>query len=189
MSTPPSTATVSISRATSAEDLDAVRDLVRGFYHFAMAHVAEATGRDPQTENPSVFANLDAELAGLPGKYGPPTGCLLLARLDGQPMGTVAYFAHSETDMEIKRMFVRPEGWGHGLGTQLLEALLAEARAAGYARFFLSTHQSLNHAHALYRRMGFVDRPVSAAFPGAMEGVDLCMEMREGEGHFEKDPD
>ncbi len=169
---------MTIARATTPEDLDAVRDLVRGFYRFAMAHVAKATGRDPTTENPTVFANLDKELADLPGRYGPPSGCLLLARLDGKPVGTVAYFGQSATEMEIKRMFVREDAWGHGLGARLLDMLLTEARAAGYRHFKLSTHVSLTHAHGLYRRMGFVDAPISADFPGAIEGVDLCMEMR-----------
>lgn len=142
-----------------------------------MAHVARATGRDPTTENPSVFANLDKELAGLPGRYGPPSGCLLLARLEGKPFCTVAYFGQSATEMEIKRMFVREDAWGHGLGARLLEVLLSKAHAAGYRRFKLSTHVSLAHAHGLSRRIGFVDAPVSANFPVAIAGVDLCMEM------------
>jgi GNAT superfamily N-acetyltransferase len=79
--------------------------------------------------------------------------------------------------MEIKRMFVRPEAWGKGVGGGMLEVLLAEAEAVGYVRYRLSTHQKLHTAQALYRRAGFREVPGSADFPGVVEGVDICMEM------------
>ena len=163
-----------IGRAETPEDVEAVRDLVRDFFRWAMSEVAGESGED---ENPSVFANLEAELAGLPGRFAPPTGCLLLARLDGTPAGCVAFYGQDAQTMEIKRMFVRPEAWGHRIGKRLLDALLAEARAAGYSRFRLSTHRSLHHAQTLYRSAGFRDVPLSADFPGVVEGVDICMEM------------
>jgi carbonic anhydrase len=79
--------------------------------------------------------------------------------------------------MEIKRMFVRPDARGHGIGGQMLNMLLAEAEAAGYVRYRLSTHHELRAAQSLYRRTGFRDVPGSPAFPGIVEGVDICMEM------------
>jgi GNAT superfamily N-acetyltransferase len=164
---------VDIARAETPEDIDAVRDLIRDFFGWAMAHVAEG-GKDP---NPSVFANLETELAGLPGRFGAPSGCLLLARIDGVPVGCVAFYGQDAETMEIKRMFVRPEAWGKGLGRRMLEVLLAEAEAAGYVRYRLSTHHKLHAAHALYRSAGFREVPGSAGFPGIVEGVDVCMEM------------
>lgn len=165
--------TLVIARAESPEDIDAVRDLVRDFFAWAMAHLAEGE-KDP---NPSVFANLEAELAGLPGRFGPPPGCLLLARLDGVPVGCVAFYGQDATTMEIKRMFVRPGAWGKGVGGRMLELLLSEAETAGYVRYRLSTHHKLHTAQALYRRAGFRDVPGSSDFPGIVEGVDICMEM------------
>jgi GNAT superfamily N-acetyltransferase len=164
---------VDIARTEAPEDLDAVRGLIREFFDWAKEHVAKGE-EDP---NPSVFANLEAELAGLPGRFGPPTGCLLLARLDGAPVGCVAFYGQDATTMEIKRMFVRPDAWGHGIGAQMLKVLLAEAKAAGYVRYRLSTHQKLHTAQALYRRAGSREVPGSADFPGVVEGVDICMEM------------
>ncbi|MEM1077557.1 MAG: GNAT family N-acetyltransferase [Pseudomonadota bacterium] len=146
---------------------------MRDFRRFAMVHVAKATGREPTKENPTVFANLDLELADLPGRYGPHSGCLLLAQLDGRPVGTAAYFGRFATEMEVKRMFVQEEARGHWLDTQLLEVFLTEARDTGYRRFKMSIQNSLCLAHGLYRRMGFADVPVSKGFPGAITGVDL----------------
>jgi GNAT superfamily N-acetyltransferase len=164
---------VAIARAETPEDLDAVRGLIREFFDWATEHLAKGE-EDP---NPSVFANLEAELAGLPGRFGPPSGCLLLARLDGAPAGCVAFYGQDATTMEIKRMFVRPDAWGHGIGGRLLNVLLAEAETAGYVRYRLSTHHELHAAQSLYRRAGFRDVPGSPGFPGIVEGVDICMEM------------
>lgn len=58
----------------------------------------------------------------------------------------------------------------------MIEALLAQARAAGFRRVLLSSHHSMHAAHATYRRAGFRDAPVSAEFPSAVAGVDVCME-------------
>jgi cation transport protein ChaC len=164
---------LTIGRAETPDDLDAVRDLIGDFFSWARSNIAGG-GAPP---NPSVFANLAAELAGLPGRFGPPSGCLLLARLDGAPVGCVAFYGHDATTMEIKRMFVRPEAWGKGVGREMLEVLLTEARIAGYARFLLSTHHELHAARALYRRFGFDEVAGSPDFPGIVEGVDVCMEM------------
>ncbi|MFD1196635.1 GNAT family N-acetyltransferase [Seohaeicola saemankumensis] len=163
---------VDIARAETPEDLDAARALISAFFAWAMEHLAK--GENPK---PSVFANLETELAGLPGRFGPPSGCLLLARLDGAPVGCVAFYGQDATTMEIKRMFVRPDAWGHGIGAQMLNVLLTEAEAAGYVRYRLSTHHALHAAQSLYRRAGFRDVPGSTDFPGIVEGVDICMEM------------
>ncbi len=161
---------ITITRAETPEDLDAVRGLIRAFYRWAMAEIA-------QTDNPAVFAGLEVELAALPGRYGPPGGCLILARLDGAPAGCVAFYAQDATTMEIKRMFVRPDARGHGIGGRMMTALLAQAGQVGYRRALLSSHHTMHAAHAVYHRAGFADVPLSADFPSALAEVDVCMEM------------
>lgn len=164
---------ISIQRAETPDDLDAVRVLLRDFVRWAMTEIAE-------TDNPAVFAGLEAELAGLPGRYGPPSGSLVLARLAGEPVGCVAFYAHDASTIEVKRMFVRPLARGHGIGGRMLALLLAQARAAGFRRVLLSSHHSMHAAHASYRRAGFRDVPVSAEFPSALAGVDICMALTFG---------
>lgn len=165
---------VDIARAETPKDLDAARALIRAFFAWAMENVAKGE-KDP---NPSAFANLEAELAGLPGRFGPPSGCLLLARLDGVPAGCIAYFGHDATTMEVKRLFVRPEARGHGVGEGLIATLLDEARAAGYTRSVLSTHYALRAAQRLYHRAGFLDMPCALVLPTSTEPkISLCMEL------------
>ena len=160
---------IDVGRADAPEDIEAVRELIRAFVRWSMAEIAE-------TDNPGIFAGLETELAGLPGRYGPPTGCLVLARLDGEPVGCVAFYAHDASTIEVKRMFVQTRARGHGIGGRMIGVLLAQARAAGFRRALLSSHHSMHAAHATYRRAGFRDVAVSAEFPSAVAGVDVCME-------------
>lgn len=166
----PESTMIDVLRAESPADIDAVRGLMREFHRWVMAEIAA-------TDNPSIFAEFEAELAGLPGRYGPPSGGLLLARLQGEPAGCVAFYAHDTTTVEIKRMFVPARARGHGVGGRLLDLLLSQARAAGYRRALLSSHHSMHAAHAIYRRAGFHDVPASADFPGVVAGIDVCMSL------------
>lgn len=160
---------IRIQRAETPDDIDAVRALIRDFVRWTMTEIAE-------TDNPAIFSGLEKELAGLPGRYGPPTGCLILARLDGKPVGCVAFYAHGPSTVEVKRMFVLPQARGHSIGRRMVEELLAQARTAGFQRVLLSSHHSMDAAHATYRRAGFREVPVSAEFPSALAGIDVCME-------------
>lgn len=147
-----------------------MRDLVRAFVRWVMAEIA----RD---KNPAVFDGLEKELAGLPGRYGPPGGGIVLARLEDQPVGCVAFFDRGDAVMEVKRMFVAPSARGRGIGGQMLDRLLSDARALGQRRGLLWTHKTMLAAQAIYRRAGFREVPLSDDFPGAAAGIDVCMEM------------
>lgn len=160
---------ITVTRAETPEDLDAVRDLVRAYVRWAMAEIENS-------DNPQVFAGLEVELAGLPGRYGAPSGCLALARLDGAPAGCVAFFDRGNATLEIKRMFVNPAARGHGIGGRLLDLLLAQTQALGHRRALLWTHHSMHSAHAVYERAGFRKVPFSVEFAGATDGIDVCME-------------
>jgi putative acetyltransferase len=121
------------------------------------------------------FQGFDVELATLPGRYSPPSGRLLLARRDGLPLGCVALRDLDDGICEMKRLYVRPEARGTGAGTLLTDAVIAEARAAGYARMRLDTIAPImERAVLLYRRRGFVQIPAYAANP--IEGA-LYLEL------------
>lgn len=105
------------------------------------------------------FQDFDAELATLPGEYAAPTGQLLLAFVDGALAGCGGLRALPDADhanaCEMKRLYVRPAFRRFGLGRLLAEALLDEARRAGYSALLLDTLDDMEAARELYASLGF----------------------------------
>ncbi len=105
------------------------------------------------------YQDFETELAGLPGKYAPPAGALLIAR-DGKGTALACVALRAMADpgrCEMKRLYVAPSGRGLGLGRAMAEAICAEAARLGYREICLDTLPSMADAQALYARMGFVD--------------------------------
>ena len=103
------------------------------------------------------FQGFEAELAGLPGRYAPPAGRLLLGRCEEEASGCVALQALNEHECEMKRLYVRPWCRGSGLGRMLVTRVIEEARWIGYGRMCLDTLPSMGRAILLYESLGFVD--------------------------------
>jgi GNAT superfamily N-acetyltransferase len=101
------------------------------------------------------FQNFGDELATLPGKYAPPRGRLAVALVDGAAAGCVALRPVDRARCEAKRLFVRPAFRGCGVGQALLDWVIVEARAAGYAEMVGDTMPVMARALAMYDRAGF----------------------------------
>ncbi len=109
------------------------------------------------------FQNFEAELASLPGEYAAPKGHLLLAFVDGEPAGCGGLRALPDADYanacEMKRLYVRPAFRRFGLGRLLAQALLDEARRAGYSVLLLDTLDDMEAARGMYTSLGFEEIP------------------------------
>jgi len=134
---------------SAAEDLLATRDIFREY--------ASTLGVDLD------FQDFSAELTSLPGDYAPPRGALLLAKVDGAVAGCCALRPMDSSDYpnaaEMKRLYVRKVFRGFGLGRHLTEAILDEARRAGYSSVLLDTLDEMEAARALYEDLGFEEIP------------------------------
>ena len=143
-------------QAHSSEDIEQARSLFREYADWLQIDLC--------------FQNFEKELADLPGEYIPPAGRLLLAYEDSQLAGCVALRRIDEGICEMKRLFLREEFRGHGLGRHLLEAIIGEAKQIGYERMRLDTlPPKMDDAIGLYRSYGFkeiasyYDNPVAGA--------------------------
>ena len=107
------------------------------------------------------FQGFEAELAELPGEYGPPRGRLLLAWVGDALAGCCALRPLDNCDYpnagEMKRLYVRKAFRAFGLGRELAEATLDAARQIGYTSVLLDTLNDMEAARALYTDLGFVE--------------------------------
>lgn len=145
-----------IRRARSEADLEAARRLFRAY--------VEALDFDLD------FQDMERELKALPGPYAPPEGTILLAEVEGTPVGVVALQPLDEDGVcEMKRLYVRPTHRGRGIGRALGHELLNVARELGYEVMRLDTVASMTAARHLYRSLGFEER--SAYYDNPLDDV------------------
>jgi len=121
------------------------------------------------------FQNFDKELARLPGDYTPPEGRLLLAEYEGRLAGCVALHKLEPGICEMKRLYLRRQFRGQGLGRALAARVIAEARQIGYRRMRLDTVKPvMEDAVAMYRKLGF--KEVAPYRPNPIAGA-MYMEL------------
>ncbi len=136
---------VDIRQAITSHEIAQVSQLFRQYY----AWLADEHGIDMS------YQDVEAELARLPGYYAPPGGLLLLLYQAEEAAGCGAFRPIDKTICELKRMYVRPEFRGKGLGKAIALCLLEEARKSGYKIARLDTATFLPEAQALYLSLGF----------------------------------
>ena len=105
------------------------------------------------------FQDFASELEDLPGQYAPPRGELLLASWDHSPAGCVALRPLDGAACEMKRLYVRSEFRGHGIGRALIQQIIDVARKAGYRHIRLDSLPSMKSALTLYQQLGFQEIP------------------------------
>jgi GNAT superfamily N-acetyltransferase len=148
-------------------DLEQVRDLFREYFIWV----------DTIMHFDMTYQGVEQELQTLPGAYSPPEGCLLLAQVDGQAAGCVALRPREQGVCELKRMYVRPEYQGQGLGRALCERVIQEGKEKGYSLMRLDTEKTLRAAQHIYHSFGFKDVPPYYAAPPGISERAVFMEL------------
>jgi DNA-binding MarR family transcriptional regulator/GNAT superfamily N-acetyltransferase len=97
----------------------------------------------------------DAGAGDDPALYRSPHGTFVVARSDGDPVACGAAQPLDDRTAEIKRMWVREDWRGAGLGARVLRRLEDDVRQAGYAVVRLDTNSVLTDAIEMYERAGY----------------------------------
>ena len=90
--------TIRVVDADGEAGLDHARHLFRSYAEEYAASIAETL----------CLQGFEAEVAGLPGRYVPPSGCLLLAMEGDTPAGCVGLRDLGDGTCEMKRLYVVP---------------------------------------------------------------------------------
>ncbi len=100
----------------------------------------------------------------------PPEGVFYLVRRDGLVVGMGGVRGTADGASEMKRVFVRPDQRGGGLGATIVRRLVSDATSFGYASMRLDSGPFMTSAHRLYEAEGFCDRPI-------YDGVEVPSEL------------
>lgn len=93
-----------------------------------------------------------------------------IAESDGRPLGHIFCVSLDDTTAKLRLFLLVPEARGRGLGKLLLQTCMDFAKASGYCKMQLWTHESHEAACALYRKFGW---QLVNAKPVHSFGVDL----------------
>lgn len=103
------------------------------------------------------FKNYEKEILNLPDRYGLPSGRLYIAYVDGYPAGCIGLRQFDKVSSEMKRLYLRPEFRGIGLGYKLARKVMEDSIAEGYKFILLDTLPSMTASHKIYKKLGFVE--------------------------------
>lgn len=105
------------------------------------------------------FQDFAKELLIIDEQYNHPSGALLLAYAETKAIGCAGIRKLDDATAELKRMYIRGEYRGYGIGVQMLEQSLQKAKELGYKKIRLDTLKTMEKAKALYRSFGFYEIP------------------------------
>ena len=143
--------TVELLPVDDAATREAARALITEYLRWIADSAAANYGLSFDIET-MVASDLDDR-----GKFYPPDGRFYVLRHAGAYVGVGCLKRLSAQVAEVQRMYVQPRVRGIGAGRLLVERLLADARAIGYATVRLESLKILAAAHALYRSVGFAE--------------------------------
>lgn len=93
----------------------------------------------------------------------------------GKAIGGGAIRKYDDESAELKRIFVRPEYQGRGIGSRLVSLLVEWAAELGYKRMLLETGERLAESCAVYKKLDF--RVIPNYGPYADMSESLCMAL------------
>ena len=171
---------ICVAYARSPSQIASAAELMRAFVSWQYVRHAKHRDRVDSYFDPAGF---EEELARLPEPFQRPNGALLLATVDGEPAGCIALKPLADQVCEMKRLYLKPEFHGLGIGRLLVSRLIDEAGAIGYTAMRLETGPLQHEALGLYAGFGFRRIPPYRNLPDCLRDWLVCMERPLGAGH------
>ncbi|NJR41065.1 MAG: GNAT family N-acetyltransferase [Leptolyngbyaceae cyanobacterium CSU_1_4] len=99
----------------------------------------------------------DQDVLTVEDSYWAKGGEFWVIETQGRLVGTAGYYpvARGENAVEIRKMYLRSDVRGQGLGRYLLQALEAAIATQGYTQIWIQTASILKEAVQLYERNGY----------------------------------
>ena len=118
----------------------------------------------------------------LAGELGqqPASRYYLVADDDGDIVGYAGLLA-AGTQADVLTLAVATAHWGQGIGTALLDRLLAEASSRGCGEVFLEVRADNTRAQRLYHWRGFTDVGIRHAYyqPSGTDAIVMRLDLRQ----------
>lgn len=134
-----------VKRAKFPQDLDAVLAIYREYVSTTSADLA--------------FQNNEQDFLQLAQTYSSPESQIFLCLNDKQILGCAAFKRYTKDICEMKRVYVRPQARGQGLGAKLVTQAVRTARAVGYKKICLDVLPEFEVAYRVYQSLGFKPHP------------------------------
>lgn len=161
---------ITILEPASSDEWNAARALVGELFDW----IVDGVGVHIEDIQKSAAVELDD----LAAAYPRGEGVFLVARLNGQVVGTSGVLRIAPGVVELKRMYIRPDARGHGIAQSLLRHAIERGRALGGGVMRLETHSTFMHtAYKMYLSHGFRPRADYSNLTLAVPGV-VAMERR-----------
>ena len=147
-----------IREATSA-DADAIAAVAGASWHAAYD---DLLGSEIVAETVDSWYDVESLRAGIREAAGAGAACFVVAAVDGEIVG----FANAGPardrqadpdgpDAFLSRLYVAPDRWGEGIGTDLLASVTRRLRDAGHERLRLEVFAGNERGRSFYGSQGF----------------------------------
>lgn len=104
------------------------------------------------------FQGFEEELISLPDKYAAPEGRLYILKYNDNFSGCIALRKIEDDICEMKRLYLKEDIRGKGIGKELVEKIIKDAKDIGYKKMRLDTiKEKMPNAVSMYERYGFVE--------------------------------
>lgn len=123
----------------------------------------------------------DPEVDDMFSAYDSARAAFYVVEKNGAVLGCAGYAQLSGADdktCELRKMYFLPEARGTGLGSQMMNLCLQEARNDGFTRCYLETVDDMSAARKAYEKHGFkyLDGPMGATGHSSC-GIWMLLEL------------